>query len=162
MNALSDWFENANYPEGRTGYAGWDSFVRLKDDAPAWLKAAVYKAHQGTLPNDWIYLQCQAACEAIEERDEVALEDADWFYEHVEGEVDVYTKDRFQWAAYFCLSDTFSEAEERAKELTLVNDTNERLGVIQYCAIEFITQTILDAYIDNRVDNVVADLSEAR
>lgn len=155
---VSDWFESANYPEGRSGYAGWECFVRLKDDAPEWLRDAVREAHQGTLPNDWIFFQCRAACEAI---DEMLPVDGDWLHDYVDGEVDIYTKERFVWAAHFCLTDTFSEAEERATELFGdEDDTAARLGVIQYCAIEFIAQTMLDAHINNR--GVISDLSATR
>ena len=46
--------------------ADGETFTTLADDAPAWLQEAVREAHQGDLPNDWVYAECRAAAEAFD------------------------------------------------------------------------------------------------
>src|SRR5215472_11134227 len=86
--------------------------VVLAEGRPEWLYDAVRDAHQGTLPNDWIYEECRAAVKAFD--DEVLTDDDDSDHEYADGRVDTYTKDLFQWAANFCLTDTWAEAEQEA------------------------------------------------
>jgi hypothetical protein len=116
-------------------------FVHLKDDAPEWLSDAVRDAHQGTLPNDWIYAECLAAVEAFDFGDF----DEDYIHEHADGRVDVYTRELYQWAADMCLTDTWANAEAEAAEMGLVEETEKRLAVIQYCAIRYIAEAMLNA-----------------
>lgn len=120
-----------------------DTFTKLVDDAPEWLVEAVREAHDDTLPNDWVYETCANACAEI---DDGRLTD-DTVGEFADGEVDSYTQSLFRWAAEFCLSDLYSEAEERAEEFggDASQSVCDRLGVIQYCAIERIATTILAA-----------------
>ncbi|HYX21402.1 MAG TPA: hypothetical protein VFA98_11215 [Thermoanaerobaculia bacterium] len=135
------------------GEGAGETFVTLKDDAPGWLRDAVYEAHRGALPNDWIYAQCLGACEAID--DGVFTpgpdieDDLEGFDGYVDSSVDVYTKDRFQWATDMCHTDLFAEAEERATELcTDAMPMVDRLGAVQFAAIEIIAQAMLDAICD--------------
>src|SRR5208282_5617155 len=127
---IGKWFETVKRAEftamlfSKEGESG-ASFVRVKADAPAWVLEAVRKAHQGVLPSDWVFAECQAAAEAIDGFDAEdgadGLEDwatGDWITEHTDGRVDVYTKVLFQWATDFCLSEVFADAEERAVDLT--------------------------------------------
>ncbi len=116
------------------------------DDAPEWLTEAIEDAHQGDLPNDWIYDECRAACEAI---DEGSLTDDDSVHEHADCRVEIYTKPLFQWAADMCLSSTYSHAEEEANDIIDHNadgDTVKRFTAIQYCAIATIARVILSAH----------------
>lgn len=120
-------------------------FCILTENAPKWLEAAVHEAHVGDLPNDWIHQECRDACIAIDE----GLTD-DGVHEHADGQVDIYTKDLARWYFDMCLTNTYSQAEEEATELGAIDggppSLNQRLMVIQYCAIANITRTILDAY----------------
>lgn len=124
-----------------------EPFVTLRDDAPEWLKEAVREAHQGDLPLDWIYAECQAAAQAIDagDIDLVGEDDMDALHEHADGRVDIYTKELYQWAADFCLTDTWAAAEEAAREMGLPEETEKRLACVQYAAIHFVAETMRDA-----------------
>lgn len=120
--------------------------VCLSEDAPTWLKAAVYKAHNGDAPNDWIYAECQAAACAI---DEGSLKDDD-NDAHAEAQVDIYTKDLYQWAADMCLTSTYGQAQEYVEDMSMPEDTLDRIRAFQYAAILTIAQTIVQAWEENR------------
>jgi hypothetical protein len=118
--------------------------VTLTENRPEWLFDAVRDAHDGTLPNDWIYEECQAVCDAI---DDGSLATDDDIHEHADGRVDVYTQNRFGWAECFCLQSLFAEAEEQAKDCGGEStDVAEHLGRVQYFAIERIARVIFEAY----------------
>jgi hypothetical protein len=128
----------ASHFETKTRDSG-ESFVTLNDTAPDWLKEAIREAHNGTLPTDWIYSECRAAVEAF---DEGSLSDEDDVHSHADGRVDVYTKDLYQWAADFCLTDTWSSAEAEASDMGMPDETERRIAVIQYAAIRHIADTM--------------------
>lgn len=141
---MSKWFETVKRVVATESDP---TYVRVRDGAPMWLLEAVSKAHQGVLPSDWVFAECQAAAERIDEGDEGALMYGEWITEHAEGRVDVYTKQLFQWATDFCLTELFADAEERAEDVNeLRADTAKRLGVIQFCAIDAIARTMLEAF----------------
>ncbi len=117
-----------------------EEFTTLLDDAPDWLKAAVRDAHNGALPNDWVFEECKAAFDAGTDPDE--LDD------YVDGRVEVYTRPLFQWAADMCLTNMFAEAQEEASEFGRSSDDMEkRLQAIQYCAIRYIATVMVQAEI---------------
>lgn len=129
--------EFAKHFERKTRDSG-EPFVTLKDDAPEWLQDAVQDAHQGTLPNDWIYAECLAAVEAFD--NEELGEDGDGVHEHADGRVDTYTRDLYQWAADMCLTDTWASAESEAEDMGPTGTTLNRIASIQYCAIRHIAE----------------------
>jgi hypothetical protein len=134
----------------KRGRENGEAFITLKEDAPGWLRDAVYEAHDGALPNDWVYAECFAACEAIDEGSITVSPEIDDDMEDVHGyvdaRVDIYTKDRFRWAADMCLTELFANAEERATELCSdAMPMADRLGAVQYAAIERITEAMLEA-----------------
>jgi len=126
-----------------------EEFVSLVEGRPEWLHEAVRVAHQGDLPSDWVYAACRAACDAIDEgsitRDG---DDDDGLHEFANAQVDVYTEERFKWAAHACLSSLYASAEEEAEELGAKDSSTiaDRLGTIQYCALRAIAATIRDAW----------------
>jgi hypothetical protein len=128
-----------------------EMFVSLKDERPEWLHEAVHAAHGSDLPNDWIYAECRAACDAIDDGSLTLAEDSDdGLHEHADSRVDIYTRELYQWAADMCLSDAYANAESEAADiLGDESDTIKRLGAIQYCAIRSIAATILDAAREN-------------
>jgi hypothetical protein len=84
------WFEQATRPNGG------ESYTRLKDGHPDWLKELVYAAHGNGefLPDDWRYEVIQDALERLsdaegEDLDDLAHEFAD--------DVDVYTGELNAW-----------------------------------------------------------------
>jgi hypothetical protein len=136
---LGRWFETRKRDSG-------EAFVTLKDGRPDWLYDAVREAHVSDVPNDWIFAECQAACDAI---DEGYLVGEDSIHEYADGRVDVYTRELHKWSADMCLTDTYAEAEAEAQDLIAPSaDVQERLGAIQYCAIRSIAARMLDAWRD--------------
>jgi hypothetical protein len=131
-------------PEGCASRA-----VTLSDNRPDWLHDAIRDAHASDLPNDWIYEECEAACDAI---DEGSLTDEDSIHEHADSRVDVYTQARYQWAAQFCVSTTYADAEAEALDVGPIHDTVTHLGVVQYYACARIARTILEAYDEHKDD----------
>ena len=154
---MSKWFETAKRAEGQHKDESDATFVRVVEGAPAWVLEAVRKAHQGTLPSDWVFAECAAAAEAIDDCDDDALaceDGGDWITDHAGERVDVYTKVLFQWATDFCLTEIFGDAEEHAEGMFDPHaDTSKRLGVIQFCAIESIVRTMLEAFNEQREEN---------
>jgi hypothetical protein len=136
---LGDYFKKLDRkPEGCASRA-----VTLADNRPEWLHDAIREAHVSDLPNDWIYEECQAACDAIDAGD---LKDDDAIHEYADGRVDIYTRARFDWAAQFCLSDTYADAESEDNDCGGDDsDVAERFGRIQYFAIARIARILLDA-----------------
>jgi hypothetical protein len=119
-------------------------FYTLAEDRPGWLQEAVYDAHRGALPNDWIFEECRHAVEAFDSGELTSDEDDD-VHSYADGRVDVHTKDLYQWAAEFCLTETFSEAEEEAKDMGMPEETLDRIRCIQYAAIRHIADTMKEA-----------------
>jgi hypothetical protein len=143
MNALASNFETRTRASGQ-------SYYTLKEGAPEWLHAAIRDAHQGDLPNDWIWATCLAACEAIDEK---LLSEEDDAHEFADGQVEIYTKALYQWAADMVGTSTYSEAEAQEREMGARSDTiEERFRAIQYFAIETIAQIILAACERNMED----------
>lgn len=136
--------------------------ISLKDEhRDSWLKDAIYEAHGGLLPDDWVYEECYAACQAIDDEN---LSGSDGVHEFADGRVDVYTSVLFHWAADHCTSNVFANAEAAALDLGVneTADTNDRLSLIQYCAIAQIAETMLAAYEANRAetDQFIAEARE--
>lgn len=118
-----------------------ERFTSLKDDRPEWLQDAVYAAHQGTMPNDWIYAECLAAIESF---DADELSDEDNVHEFADARVDVYTKALYQWATDMCLTDTWAKAEGEVEDCggMLDESIEKRIAIVQFYAIRFIAETM--------------------
>jgi hypothetical protein len=137
---LARWFETRTRANG-------EAFVTIKDDAPEWLRGAVRDAHAGDLPSDWIYAECQAACEAI---DEGTLSDEDDLHQHADDRVEIYTKALFAWAADMSGTTTWASAEEEAEEVgSNTGGCEERIRAIQFFAIKSIASSMLEAVAAN-------------
>lgn len=121
-----------------------ESFVTLAASRPEWLLEAVREAHQGDLPNDWVYAECKAAVEAFDVGDLTDEEDPDDdVHAYADAQVDVYTKNLFQWAADFCLTDTWACALQEAKDMGMRDGELERqIALVQYSAIRHIADTM--------------------
>lgn len=125
-------------------------FSSVVDDCPEWLTDAIREAHDGMLPNDWVYAECRAACERI---DDDTDGDGDWLHEHADGRVDVYTSALYRWAAELCNSGLFAAAQERLDDMGGPEEDatiERRIAQAQYCAILIIAETIFAAYRDSR------------
>jgi len=140
---LSSYFKKVTRDSG-------ESFYTLTDDRPDYLDDAVQAAHSHgkDLPNDWIYGECASACYAIDDEIFNVKYPEDAVHEYADSQVDIYTRDVFQWAADMCHSYTYAYAEEEASDLgvDVKEGTVKVLQMIQYCAIRTIVQTILDAW----------------
>lgn len=122
-----------------------DRAVTIADSAPAWVREGVEAAHDGTLPNDWIYQECEAAFDAIQDGSLNRSDDGS-VHEWADSRVDVYTQARFQWAAAFCLQSLYASAEDAARDMGGdKSDVGEYIGVVQYCALCRIAEAMLEA-----------------
>ncbi len=122
--------------------ADGETHTKLADDAPAWLEDAVREAHQGDLPNDWVYAECRAAAEAFDAGDLAAAED-DCVHDHADARVEVYTRELYQWAADQCLTHTFAAARLGAADLGATAE--DQIKVIQYAAIRHVADVVRQA-----------------
>lgn len=112
-----------------------ETYVTLADDAPEWLRDAVYETHDGTLPCDWVYAECRDAFES-DDTDE---------HDYADSATEVYTGNLFAWAAEHYGTGFFSQAEGEASELGEGGTLAEQLMRIQYCAIRRIAIIIWEA-----------------
>ena len=96
----------------------------------------------------WVYKECRAAAEAFDEGvlDDSEENDGD-VHAYADSRVDVYTKALYEWAADFCLTETWSAAEQEAKDMGLPEETTKRIAFIQYAAIRHIADTMRGACI---------------
>lgn len=69
-----------------------EAFYALTDDAPEWLRVAVYNAHDDELPNDWRFETCHAILSNFEDGSTDPDEVADSL-------TDVYNHDLARWLA---------------------------------------------------------------
>jgi hypothetical protein len=67
-------------------------YVRLRDDAPEWVRTMVYDAHSDILPDDWRYATIRDAIEAIMD----SGDDEDRSHEFAD-DADVYNSDLLAW-----------------------------------------------------------------
>lgn len=130
-----------------------DTFVTCDPERrPEELHVAIFAAHDGMLPNDWVYAACRSACKRIEGelRDESHMPDSvacDTCHEWADGEVDVYNSKRYQWASEFCNSNLFATGQEYASDYGQKDqDITDTLGAIQYGALQFIFGAMLALY----------------
>lgn len=87
--AFAGSFEQAERSDGET-------FIRLRSGSPTWMTDIVRAAHGEMLPDDWRYACIAAAAEHIAQYDsEDEAQDADGPF--ADGQVDVYTSDRYDW-----------------------------------------------------------------
>jgi len=134
----------------------------LVPDSPQWLHDAVYAAHQGDGPNDWIYEECRAACNFIDHDLDGYADAHDAVAEYSDGRVDIYTKDLYQWQADFCCTTTYAAAEDSLSDIGSDSDKAEkRVQILQYCAIEYIAQTMISAHTAALAEEEDEDESEA-
>lgn len=133
-----------------------DKRVVFTDDIPEWLKDACGEAMHHCI-SDWAYVECEAVCDAFDAGDFGTTEEEryDAISSFADLRVDVYTQEVFKWAMLHCLTDIYSEAQERASELgdpEKPGTIEEQIKRIQYCAIESIAQTILAAIAEHTAD----------
>lgn len=120
--------------------------VTLTDNAPEWLRDAVYDAHGDMLPNDWVFDICMDAVSSYDSGDLTEESVFSW----ADSRVDVYTKELFQWAADFCLSGLYSDAESKVRDDCSSRrdgwlNPSDAFMRIQCYVLESIAQTMLAA-----------------
>jgi hypothetical protein len=128
----------------------------LTDAAPQWLRDAVYAAHYDgkDLPNDWIYSEVRDVCLAIDDEqfdaNEDYRQDHGQIHEYADAAVDIYTRGLYQWQADMCQTDTYAYAEERLADMGSDDAKGEkRVAMLQYCAIEYIAETVVNAWAES-------------
>ena len=70
-------------------------YVRVKDDAPEWVRTMVYDAHSDILPDDWRYQTIRDAIEAI--MDGGTDDPSDEARHAFADDADVYNSDLLEW-----------------------------------------------------------------
>jgi|SRR6185369_3714092 len=121
----------------------------LTVNRPDWLMKAVLDAHDGALPQNWIYSECQAACEAIDEGD---LEVIDDLQGYAETRKDIDSHDLWQWGLDMHRTPLFTDAEDNASGYYEPSKTptgshiTDHIQIIQVCAIEQVAGVILNAW----------------
>ncbi len=123
-------------------------YTTLSDNAPAWLVEAVHAAHNGDMPNDWIYEQCAQVYNELARG--YLTDNEETLHNYVDSSVDVYTRSLFTWAADMCLTDTYLQASEMAQDMHNPANVEETFKTIQYFAIESIARTMFAAYQENQ------------
>ncbi len=114
----------------------------LTDDAPSWCRDAVYKAHDGRLPDDWIYESCQSiACSIADYDDPDSARDASG--EIADSNVDIYNHARLQWLA----AGWADETDEANSDAGTPGDASiiERIGIGQYVVLDTICHRLIEA-----------------
>ena len=86
---ISAWFERRERANGET-------FMTLAENAPSWLRDAVYEAHDGELPNDWRYETCASIVVELDDMELYELDDIDT-YPMAEQFTDSYNYDLCKW-----------------------------------------------------------------
>jgi hypothetical protein len=71
------------------------SYVRVKDDAPEWVRDLAHKAHGDMLPDDWRYDTIHSALLDIAQADED--EDLNDLGSEFADEADIYNSDLVKW-----------------------------------------------------------------
>lgn len=89
---LTSYFQRKTRDDGST-------FVTLTDDAPEWLRDAVYAAHDGEMPNDWRYSMCESIVDALADYGYPTDDDAGEWGEIADSHVEVYNHQLAQWLA---------------------------------------------------------------
>jgi hypothetical protein len=134
MDTLTDYFQRKTRDDGTT-------FYTLTDDAPEWLRDAVYEAHDSELPNDWRYDICHSIINELGDGydpDEIA-----------DGLVDVYNSDRAAW-----LADNLARGCIEIERDLLGDDIDAFtvIGLAQYAAISEMVRVMVDAIETNTGD----------
>jgi hypothetical protein len=130
-------FEKSHRPGG-------ELYTRLREDAPDWLRDAVYEAHDGEIPNDWRYDICSALWDEITDEGNGGME----AWEHSSGLADVYTGRLLDWLTPGRLHyiDTVLEEWNEIKSFSTI------LPIAQSYAIDRMAIILVDAYNDNETE----------
>jgi hypothetical protein len=121
------------------------------DNAPQWVQGAVYEAHQGSLPNDWVFGICKAAFDYASNRSLTEDDLYDLSLRFADNEVDIYNKNIAQWYANHCNSDFVSEAEDELRDVGFGSDTViDTIKQLQYLAIKNIAYIVFKAAFENQ------------
>lgn len=128
----ANFFTSAKYENG-------DTFIKLKDDAPNWIKDAVYVAHDDMMPDDRIY---DVACQAfhfIAESDDDEPDSG----EFANSTVDVYTGQLTAWMASHLAR--VSLVDEARDEFGDGEDIASMIAMGQYLESTRVFHAILEA-----------------
>ena len=115
----------------------------LAEGSPEWMRDLIYAAHDGRMPDDWIYqavyeIACNLNC--YDDPDE--CRDAE--HEICDGLVDVYTSDLTRWLGLH--SSNVSLCDEAAEEFGLEahNDIEHRIRMGQFLAYRRVLAAVVE------------------
>lgn len=153
QKAAGEAFEAFETRKRREGERDEESFVSLKDNAPQWVKDAVYSAHGDFLPDDWRYDKIQDAFGAIHD----ASEDADTTEvgdEFADGAVDAYTHARLQWLASNLNRPGYCDEAREEGLIGEDSDLVQQIGMGQYMEAREIWGAVLEALCEHVSDEI--------
>lgn len=121
-----------------TNKRGDETITVLNDNAPEWVRGAVFDCHDGMLPDDWTYAACASAFEHV-------AAESDHFEGWADSNVDVYTHDLIEW----------SKGRTHLVDRALTEFGGTMTGAIQLAQtfeLERIADTVAEAISDNAWD----------
>lgn len=139
------WFQTAERA------SSGDTFDRIRDGAPEWIKDAVRDAHDDMLPDDYVYGYARAAFDWIAENDgdeDSAAEFAD--------NVDVYSADLLAWLSSHSARRGFVEEARSEGLLSPDADLDKQMMAGQYLERQRVYSVIWKA-----VEAQVEEISDA-
>lgn len=126
-----------------------ESFYSLKDnDKPEWLHDAIYQAHDGMLPDDYIYQWVYDAVCAYDDYDG----DIDRVYGDLEG--DIYNHALLKWLSSH--SDRVALVDETMEELEISSGLMSLIQIAQVREKERVYAVIFEAIKDAQEDDELA------
>lgn len=119
--------------------------LALKDGSPAWMRGAIYQAHEalgGRLPDDWIYEAIRSlACNYnVYDNGDVCRDEENPI---CDGLVDVYTADLTAWLAGHLGNMTL--CDEAVDEFEVTGDMDTRIRMGQFLAYTRISAALIEA-----------------
>lgn len=122
-----------------------DRFAKLTDDAPEWVKDAVYSAHDGRMPDDGIYNLCASIASDLTEYDMTGKCPEDHLREIADNSVSCYHMDRYRWLAAHL--DNSGWCEQAQEEELVASDASmsDRIAAGMYLKAYSVASTLHNA-----------------
>lgn len=138
-----------------------DYYTRVKDGSPEWLTDLVRHAHlDGEMfPDDWRYACISAAVDAIDEAGEDADLD-DLGSEFADGQVDVYTADRYAWLSSNLRRSGYVDDAVSEGLAVPETDTVDRIGLGQYMEATEVYHAV-KGFLEERAEEIADEDDDA-
>jgi len=129
-----------------------ETFICMTDDRPQELHDAIYEAHDGALPSDWVFGTFADLLEKIDEYDIETIEDLEETrHEIVDNYVDIYTHDLLQWLASDVGNLEYLEDAMAERHFVKEDGAWQVLAYAQYLAIDEVMRCVV-SLLENNTD----------